>query len=257
MEILVICIVSLLASGLTFFSGFGLGTILVPAFGLFFPIELAVALSAVVHFLNNIFKLIIIGKNFRKDIILSFGIPSFFASFAGAFLLGYLAKIPVLASYTLAGHTFFIEVVKLVIALIIIIFVFIEISPDSDFLQLKGRHLFTGGIISGFFGGLSGNQGALRTAFLSKAGLNKTEFIASGVVIACMVDTARLATYYNMMRNQLMPEDIMIILPATLSAFTGAYMGNKLLKKMTLDFFQKAVASFLFTFAILLGSGII
>ena len=57
MSYLVICAVALLASGLTFFSGFGLGTLLLPAFALFFPIEQAVAMTAVVHFLNGLFKL--------------------------------------------------------------------------------------------------------------------------------------------------------------------------------------------------------
>jgi uncharacterized protein len=52
MEYIVVCIASLVASGLTFFSGFGLGTILVPVFTLFFPIEIAIALTAIVIFLN-------------------------------------------------------------------------------------------------------------------------------------------------------------------------------------------------------------
>ena len=47
---LIICLVALFGSALTFFSGFGLGTILVPVFALFFPIELAIALTAIVHF---------------------------------------------------------------------------------------------------------------------------------------------------------------------------------------------------------------
>ena len=33
---------------------------------------------------------------------------------------------------------------------------------------------------SGFFGGLSGMQGALRSAFLARAGLSKEAFVASG-----------------------------------------------------------------------------
>ncbi|MEO8167675.1 MAG: sulfite exporter TauE/SafE family protein, partial [bacterium] len=56
MEYAVVSIVALLASGLTLFSGFGLGTLLLPAFLLFFPTELAIAMTAIVHFLNNIFK---------------------------------------------------------------------------------------------------------------------------------------------------------------------------------------------------------
>ncbi|MBM4056021.1 MAG: sulfite exporter TauE/SafE family protein, partial [Planctomycetes bacterium] len=39
MVYLVICTVSLVVSALTLFSGFGLGTLLMPAFALFFPLE--------------------------------------------------------------------------------------------------------------------------------------------------------------------------------------------------------------------------
>ena len=58
MSYLVICAVALLASTLTFYSGFGLGTLLLPAFALFVPVEQAVALTAVVHLLNSLFKLL-------------------------------------------------------------------------------------------------------------------------------------------------------------------------------------------------------
>lgn len=43
MELLVIGVVALLTSGLSLFSGFGLGTILMPVFALFFPVLLAIA----------------------------------------------------------------------------------------------------------------------------------------------------------------------------------------------------------------------
>jgi uncharacterized membrane protein YfcA len=62
MEIVAVSVVALLASLLTFFSGFGLGTILTPVMVFFFPIEVAIALTGVVHFTNNIFKLILGGK---------------------------------------------------------------------------------------------------------------------------------------------------------------------------------------------------
>lgn len=56
MEEIIIAVVALLASALTFFSGFGLGTVLMPVFAAFFPVDLAIALTAIVHFLNNVFK---------------------------------------------------------------------------------------------------------------------------------------------------------------------------------------------------------
>ena len=54
MEFLIVCVASLLASALTLFSGFGLGTLLMPVVALFFPLELAIAMTAIVHLANNV-----------------------------------------------------------------------------------------------------------------------------------------------------------------------------------------------------------
>ena len=62
MELVLIGIAALLVSGLTLFSGFGLGTVLMPVFALFFPLPLAIAATAVVHFANNIFKFGLMAK---------------------------------------------------------------------------------------------------------------------------------------------------------------------------------------------------
>lgn len=56
MDIVLIAVVAALASALTLYSGFGLGTILLPAFALFLPAPLAVAATGIVHLLNNLFK---------------------------------------------------------------------------------------------------------------------------------------------------------------------------------------------------------
>ena len=46
MELIIICLVAFITAILTFFSGFGLGTILMPVFAIFFPVEIAIALGA-------------------------------------------------------------------------------------------------------------------------------------------------------------------------------------------------------------------
>ena len=84
MTMLVVCTVALLASGLTFFSGFGLGTLLLPVFAFFFPLEEAIALTAVVHFLNGLFKLALVGRHVDRGVILRFGLPAIAAAFVGA-----------------------------------------------------------------------------------------------------------------------------------------------------------------------------
>ena len=62
MMYVIVCLVALGASFLTLFSGFGLSTLLMPAFALFFPLEAAIAMTAVVHLANNVFKLALVGR---------------------------------------------------------------------------------------------------------------------------------------------------------------------------------------------------
>lgn len=56
MEILIISVAAFVVAILTFFSGFGLGTILTPVFMIFFPADLAIGLTGIVHFFNNNFN---------------------------------------------------------------------------------------------------------------------------------------------------------------------------------------------------------
>ena len=122
MEIVIICIVAFLTAILTFFSGFGLGTILAPVFAIFFPIDIAIALTGVVHFSNNLFKIALVGKNANKTVLLRFGIPAILASFLGAWLLLRISVLPSLYHYQLWGKEFAITPVKLIIALLLITF---------------------------------------------------------------------------------------------------------------------------------------
>ncbi|HMY69369.1 MAG TPA: hypothetical protein PL163_22180 [Leptospiraceae bacterium] len=64
MDILILALAVFFTSYITFFSGFGLGTVLLPVFALFFPLEAAVGLTGAVHFLNNTFKFFIIKKEY-------------------------------------------------------------------------------------------------------------------------------------------------------------------------------------------------
>ena len=85
-----IALTSFLVAGLTFFSGFGLGTLLLPLFTLFFPVPVAVAATAVVHLMNNISKVVLVGKYAKRAIILRFGIPAVFTAFSARFSIASL-----------------------------------------------------------------------------------------------------------------------------------------------------------------------
>lgn len=260
MEYLIVCAVAFVASGLTFFSGFGLGTILMPVLAIFFPVPIAVASTAVVHFANNLFKLALVGRSTNKAVLLRFAIPAVIAAFIGAWLLSYTALLPVVAEYKWMGKLHEITAVKLVIGIIIVAFSFFEFVPRFANIAIDKKHMAWGGLLSGFFGGLSGNQGALRSMFLIRAGLNKDEFIATGVVSAIMVDMARLFVYgISLLTAQFSVVSGLkgLILAATVSAFAGALLGRELLKKITLRTVQLVVGVLLIILGVALSVGLI
>lgn len=257
MSYLIICTVALLASALTFFSGFGLGTLLLPAFALFFPIEQAVALTAVVHFLNSVFKLVLTGQHADRSVVIRFGLPAIAMSFLGASLLVWLAGIAPVFSYSAFGQLLSVTPVKLVVGLLLLLFALLELLPQFRHLSFGARWMPLGGLLSGFFGGLSGMQGALRSAFLSRAGLTKEAFIATGVVIACLIDFARLAIYSTALIRESAHFNLGLLTAAVLAAFAGAALGNYYLKKMTMPGIQRLVAVMLFVVALGLVTGVL
>ncbi len=253
----IVALAAFAASLLTLFSGFGLGTILTPVFGLFFPLNIAVALTGIVHLLNNLFKLTLLGKNASITYVLRFGIPSVIGGFVGAMLLAGLSKVPVWLTWSFQGKIFEVTALKVAIAILMIFFALMEMVPRLKNMQFAKQYLSFGGLLSGFFGGLSGHQGALRSAFLVKSGLSKEAFVATGVVIACMVDLTRLPVYFARFSTERLLEQWPLLLLATLSAFAGAYLGTRYLKKTTMAVVQSITAVMIIGIAVLLGAGVI
>jgi len=257
MSYLIIGLVALLASALTFFSGFGLGTLLLPAFALFFPVEQAVALTAVVHFLNNLFKLALTGRHADRQIVVRFGLPAIAMSFLGAWVLVWLAGVAPAFSYAAFGRVVSVTPVKLVVGALLMSFALLEILPRFRDLSFGAQHMALGGMLSGFFGGLSGMQGALRSAFLARAGLTKESFIATGVVIACLIDISRLVIYSTTLGRESARFDHGLLAAAVLAAFVGASLGNRYLRKMTMPGIQRIVAIMLLVMSLGLVSGLL
>ena len=257
LQYFLICMICFFISGLTLFSGFGLGTILMPFFAIFFPIDMAVALTAIVHFLSNVFKLFLLGKFADKKIILSFGMPAILAALIGAEVLFWLKDLTPLMRYTIMGEEFYVTPIKLTIAVVMFAFTCIDVLPRFQNITFDQKYLPVGGLVSGFFGGLSGHQGALRSAFLLKCGLSKEGFIATGVVITCLVDFSRLFIYVQHWRGIGFGDYGVILTASIISALLGVWWANKLLVKMTLRFVQILVSVMLFVISVLLGSGLI
>jgi hypothetical protein len=131
------------------------------------------------------------------------------------------------------------------------------LSPAFAAMSFDRRFLPLGGCISGFFGGLSGHQGAFRSMFLIKAGIGKEQFIATGVVLAVLVDITRMLVYGWEATTTPKNVDWLAVGVATVAAFAGAFIGARLVKKLTIVAIQRIVSVLLVVVGIGLISGIL
>jgi uncharacterized membrane protein YfcA len=258
---LTVSLCALLAAGLTMYSGFGLGTLLLPVFALFFPAEVAVVATALVHGANNFFKVTLLGRFADREVVLKFGLPAIVAAVIGAMALGWVAQSSSSATIEVNQTTFRITPVKLVIGLLMIGFAMIDLLPRFRSLAFARRYLPLGGILSGFFGGLSGHQGALRSAFLAKAGLSTQAFVGTNSVIGLLVDLTRISVYAALFiaaGGQLDEFDAWpLVITGALSAFCGVLLGKRYLHKVTMSSVQTLVGLLLFGVGLALVTGIL
>jgi len=262
MRYLLVPAIALFASGLTLFSGFGLGTLLLPVFAIFFPVDLAVAATAAVHGANNVFKASLLGRVADWKIVLRFGLPAVAAALAGAWVLGLASGLAPLASYSAMGRPASVTPVKLLMALMMAAFAVIELHPRFAKLELDRKYLSAGGLLSGFFGGLSGHQGALRSAFLAKVGISPEGFVGTNAVIGLLVDLTRLSVYAALLlgsnlTSRIGPNEGWLIVLGCLAAFAGVLLGKRLLKKVTMRLVQRTTGVLLLVVAALLGAGVV
>ena len=147
------------------------------------------------------------------------------------------------------------------IGLAIIAFAVIELIPNWRNVTLASRWLPLGGVLSGFFGGLSGNQGAFRSAFLIRSGLDMEAYVATGVVSAAIVDIVRLLVYgINFTASNFAAVTGTILWPilaAMVFSFAGSIIGARLIKKVTPGALQYIVAVMLMIIGVMLCLGVI
>jgi uncharacterized membrane protein YfcA len=257
MMYVIICTVAFLASALTFFSGFGLGTLLLPAFAIFFPVEHAVALTAIVHFINGVFKLFLVWRHIDMATVIRFGLLAMVGAFAGAGMLLLLVNTAPLLTYDAYGRVLQITAPKVVVGVLLLFFSCAELLPQLRRVSVPARYMPVGGLLSGFFGGVAGMQGALRSAFLVKAGLSREAYVATGAAIAFLIDVSRLSVYARMIADQRAMFDYALLGAAVLAAVLGATVGNELLPKVTMGGIQAVVAVMLFLVGAALIAGLL
>jgi uncharacterized membrane protein YfcA len=262
MSHVVVAVAALGVAILTLFSGFGLGTLLMPVFALFFPIPVAIAATAVVHLANNVFKVGLVGRNADWRVVARFAPPAAAAAMVGALALRAVSTIDPLVVYRVGARTCTIAPINILVATLMLGFAVFELHPRFRDFAFAPRHFVLGGLLSGFFGGLSGHQGALRSAFLLKGGLAPAAFVATGAVCSVVVDASRLLVYgpsFFALDFEALGAGggRALVATAAAAAFVGTFAGTRLIGKISLRAMQVLAGVLLVAIALALGAGIL
>ncbi len=255
MDTFFILLTVFIGSSLTLVSGFGLGTLLMPVMAIFFPIDIAILLTAWVHLANNLIKFGFYYKSISWKIIFRFAPTAIIGAWLGAHLLDQLKhwnSAIVFENLHIQTSTF-----QLSLGFLLGLFAIIEWFPESKRFTFPLSWLPFGGMLSGFFGGLSGHQGALRSAFLIRANLTKEVLIGTGIVIATCIDITRISQYFNAQNTNMLAENKWLLGGAIISAFLGVYLTQQWIQKVTIAWLQRSIAFLLIIFSISMMLGLI
>lgn len=235
MDFFIVLPIAFLAAAFGLLSGFGLGTILIPVFLMFYEAKIAIFLVAIVHLLNNLFKFSLFRKHIDLGILKRFGILAVLGGFLGAFSQIYIAN----------------ESLKKLVGILLIFLGLKELVPSKFQFRFPKSIDPIGGFLSGFVGGLIGNQGAIRSAFLLNYEIPKETFIATGVVISCAVDLSRIPVYWVSYGDAFLDSWFQLLILVGVS-FSGTLFGTLLLKRFSIEGFKKFVAGAIVLMGILL-----
>ena len=220
-----ICLAAMLVAAMVLMSGFGLGTLLTPLFVLFYDIKIAVFLVAIVHFSNNLFKLGLFFRHLDWALLKRFGVVSVGGALVGSVLQAWLES----------------QTLKIGLGVLLVILGAVEFLPPRFSWRIPKTLDPLGGFLSGLLGGVLGNQGAVRSAYLLNYSLSKEAFVATATIIACLIDVTRIPVYLLNYRGE-----IAIAWPylvaTILFAFAGTLIGKRLLDIVSLGAFRRVVA---------------
>ena len=204
MQILVLLLLTVIVSSISTVIGFGTGTIMVPILLTFLPLGQTYLLVGVLQLCSSIWKVWLFWPKVHWRLVLEFGIPAIIGTMLGATTLFYL---PIALLYRLIG--------LLLISYVGFMFMF-------PFFMLPRSHALSIGLgfIVGFFGGLFGIRGPIRSAFLTAFNLPKREYICTSGVIGLGIDVVRLTIYlYHGMRlSQDLLVSLLLLIPFSLIA---------------------------------------
>ena len=212
------------AAALTVPAGFGLATMITPVVFLWLDPHEAVAVVAIVHGSHNAWKLKVPRKSVDYTAVRHFGWAMVVGALIGASLNTVVESEPLL----------------LIVGVALIVLPLLSITEGWTNFRLPEAEDRIGGFGSGFFGGLTGHQGALRAMFLQKRLPDKAEYAATAAVLALVVDLTRIPVYVALEGWQILDAGWLIV-GLVLAAILGVQLGKRWLKRWKSDTIRNGI----------------
>jgi hypothetical protein len=177
-EALVLC-AGLFGGAVASIAGFGIGSLLTPAIAGATGTKLAVALVSIPHAAGTAIRFWRFRREIDWKVVRGFGLTSAAGGLTGALLNTWATS----------------RALELVFGSLLVLAGASQVTGYAKRWRLRGTLAWLGGALSGFFGGLVGNQGGIRTAAMVGFEVDKRQFVATTTAVALLIDMARVPVY--------------------------------------------------------------
>ena len=206
-------------------AGFGIGSLLTPLLAVRYGMPMAVAAVAVPHAVATALRAWRLRAAIDWGVLRRFGLVSAAGGLVGALLYARLGG---------ATITVILGILLLATAVAGLTGWTTRWRPRSAAVPLLGA-------VSGFFGGIAGNQGGLRAAALLAFGLTPAAYVATATMTGLLVDAARMPVYLWLGGRELLAMGDVISV-ATAGTVAGTLLGERVLLGLSVAGFRRLVS---------------
>lgn len=205
--------------------GFGIGSLLTPLLAARFGTDAAIAAVALPHLAGSALRGWRLRAAVDGRVLVRFGLLSAAGGLAGALLFSRLAP----------------EALTRILGALLLLTATAGLAGWSDRWTPRGPLVWVLGALSGFFGGMVGNQGGLRAAALSTFGLSPAGFVATSTAVGILVDLARTPIYLSG-PEQALSGFWTLVAAAAAGVLAGTLLGERLLLGLSRQRFRLLVS---------------
>jgi uncharacterized membrane protein YfcA len=217
-------IVAILSGATATVVGFGIGSLMTPLLAIRFGTTIAVALVTIPHAAATAVRCWRLRAHVDRTVLARFGLLSAVGSLVGALI--YTRLGPGILTRVLGG--------------LLLLTAAAQLTGWASHWRPKGPVVAVFGLMSGFFGGVAGNQGGLRSAALTAFGLPPLGLVATATATGLVVDAARTPVYLWNSGSILLSLWAPIV-AASVGVLIGTMVGEKVLLGLSPRRFGQAV----------------